>query len=68
MLLGVEEVIFTPRGVEEPADGGGGGKGSLALWPMRKPDGHSAGPKRVELHPSGSWCNDIRNVEISFLV
>ena len=41
--------------------------GSLALWPMIKPDGHSAGAKRVELHPSGSWCNDIRNV-ISVLV
>ena len=31
-------------------------------------DGHAAGVKRVELHPSGSWCNDIRNVEISVLV
>ena len=65
MLSGVEEVIFNPRGVEEPEDGG---EGSLALWPMIKPNGHSAGAKRVELHPSGSWCNDIRNVEISVLV
>ena len=44
------------------------GVGSLALWPMIKPDGHTAAVKRVELHPSGSWCNDIRNVEISVLV
>ena len=44
------------------------GEGSLALWPMIKPDSHAAGVKRVELHPSGSWCNDIRNVEISVLV
>ena len=44
------------------------GVGSLALWPMIKPVGHAAGVKRVELHPSGSWCNDIRNVEISVLV
>ena len=43
----------------------GGGGGSLALWPMIKP---AAGVKRVERHPSGSWCNDIRNVEISVLV
>ena len=35
---------------------------------MIKPDGHAAGVKRVELHPSGSWCNDIMNVEISVLV
>ena len=35
---------------------------------MIKPDGHSAGVKRVKLHPSGSWCNDIRNVEFSVLV
>ena len=40
----------------------------MTLWLMIKPDGHSAGAKRVELHPSGSWCNDIRNVEISVLV
>ena len=61
--VGVEEVIFNPRGVEEPAEVSG--EESLALWPMMKPDGHFAGVKRVELHPSGSWCNDIRNVEIS---
>ena len=29
---------------------------------MIKPDGYAAGVKRVELHPSGSWCND-RNQE-----
>ena len=40
----------------------------MALWLMIKSDGHSAGAKRVELHPSESWCNDIRNVDISFLV
>ena len=74
--MGVEEVFFnprgveepewsrvTPKGVEEPAEVSGEG-----FWPMIKPNGHSAGAKRVELHPSGSWCNDIRNVEISVLV
>ena len=65
MLSGVEEVIINPEGVEEPEDQG---EGSLALRPMIKADGHAAGVKRVELHPSGSWCNDIRNVEISVLV
>ena len=54
------------RGVRSPAEDSG--VGSLALWPMIKPDGHAAGVKRVELHPSGSWCNDIRNVELSVLV
>ena len=35
---------------------------------MIKPDGHAAGVRRVELHSSGSWCYDIRNVEIIVLV
>ena len=37
------------------------------LWPNEKPDVHSAGAKRAILHPAGSWCNDIRNLEISVL-
>ena len=47
-------------GVEEPADVGGRVTG---LWPMIKPDGHSAGAK---LHPSGSWCKDIRTGYLCF--
>ena len=33
------------------------GEGSLALWPMIKPDGHAAGVKGVELGVmiSGMW-------------
>ena len=54
------------RGVGSPAEDLG--VGSLTLWPMLKLDGHAAWVKRVELHPSGSWCNEIRNVEISVLV
>ena len=46
---------FQHRGVRRPTEDSG--VGSLALWPMIKPDGHAAGVKRVELHPSGSWCN-----------
>ena len=64
-VSGVERA-FSNRGVRSPAEDSG--VGSLALWPMIKPDGQAAGVKRVELHPSGSWCNDIRNVEISVLV
>ena len=44
------------RGVRSPAEDSG--VGLLALWPIIKPDGHAAGVKRVELHPSGSWCNE----------
>ena len=35
------------------------GEGSLALWPMIKPDGHAAGVKRVELGvmTSGMWIS-----------
>ena len=40
------------------------GEGSLALWPMIKPDGHAAGVKRVEL----GVMTGIRNAEISVLV
>ena len=55
MLLGMEEVFINPEGVKEPGDGGRGG--SLALWPMIKPDGYAAGVKRVELGvmTSGMW-------------
>ena len=67
MLSGVDEVIFNRRGVKEPAEGGGEGSARV-VWRITPSGGHSAGAKRVELHPSGSWCNDIRNVEISFLV
>ena len=40
------------------------GEGSLALWPMIKPDGHAAGGKRVELGvmTSGMWIS--LNVDI----
>ena len=31
MLLGVEEVIFNPRAVEEPAEGGGEGSAQV-VW------------------------------------
>ena len=44
------------------------GEGSQALWPMIKPDVYSAGAKRVELHLSGSWCNEIRSVEIHIVI
>ena len=57
-VSGVEKV-FSPVVSSDPERCRGAckcsGEGSLALWPMIKPDGHSAGVKRVKLHSSGSW-------------
>ena len=57
-VSGVERAFI---GVRNPAEDSG--VGSLALWPMIKPDGDAAGDEE-----SGAWCNDIRNAEISVLV
>ena len=59
MLSGVEEVIFNQRGVEEHENVGGG-----------RVTGPLANDKaRWSLCTfAGNWCNDIRNVEIFFLV
>ena len=54
MLSGVEEVVIDPEGRRGTRRWG---EGSLALWPMIKPDGHAAGVKREELGvmTSGMW-------------
>ena len=54
MCVGVE-MCLQHIGVRSPAEDSG--VGSLALWPMIKPDGHAAGVKRVELGvmTSGMW-------------
>ena len=65
MRVGVEEVIFSSNGFQRPGDV----RGKVTeLWPMIEPSVLSARAKGAIPHPAGSWCNDIRKLEISFLV